>query len=138
MNSLSAIEIKISELEEKNIHPWDKTIEEFFGKDYVFTSIDSISIPPDFDIATIIPKLKASKGKLQNNVFNGISNDVTVSHINKLPFLDGNGEYDKSKQKDYINLLQMIKNIPKDELQDETKTGEHSKKILYEFLRIFN
>ena len=98
MNSLSAIEIKISELEEKNIHPWDKTIEQFFGKDYVFPSIDSISIPPDFDANTIIPKLKASKGKLQNNVFNGISNDVTVSHINKLPFLDDNGEYDKSKQ----------------------------------------
>lgn len=137
MNSLSAIDLKISELGEKNIHPWDKTVNDFFGEGYIFPSIDSISIPSDFDVETIIPRLKITKEKINRNVLEGLSKDVTLEEINKLPFLSNSGEYDKSKHRDYINLLQIISNIPKDELKIPEKSQEHSEKVLYEFLRIF-
>ena len=139
MESLSAVDLNIPEDVFTVKHPWDELVETMFGKDYEFPTFDAVVIPEGFNLTDAIPHVEHIGNKLQQNVFDSLSStELSDIHVlYKAPFINSEGQYDEQQHKNYVELLQMITNLPEDAFNDQIVANELSKKMVHRYVQIF-
>ena len=118
------------------VTPWEEVVQTNIGKECKVPSFDEVSIPEDFSpekTAIFFSKIKEKQHKqLCDALFSEYKNDL--GNIHKSQFLDSENKFDQSKFNTYIELVEMIRNLPDDM---EGKEAEVCKKIAYKFASIF-
>ena len=137
MEPLSSLDL--TELSTSTNTPWEEFVVNTFGSDYVCPAIDDVEVPDGFKSVDALSFVKKIGAEHNQSIMNCLSSttESDIKNIYQVPFQDKNGRFDENKFKGYIELVNMISNIPDTYFDGCPKVEEICNKILFSYTQIF-
>lgn len=115
------------------VHPYDRLKYSLYGDDFKFKTLDDIPAPVNFvpldNLQAVIEKSKQINEALLPLLNNSQGDDTTL-----FDQLTGSALLDNEKQKNHIEFVEMIRQMPTDISDD--KLTDYAKKILEQYLNL--
>jgi hypothetical protein len=102
------------------VHPFDRMKEEYFGTDYKFKSIDDLEEPDHLDCEECAEYFKLKSKELASTSVHNLTCCEEEKITTAFSFMSGDHLVsDCTKQKNYIEFIEMARNIPIDSINED-------------------
>lgn len=118
------------------LHPYERIKYDYFGPDHQFKNFEDLEDPREIDNQKCIEILKCSTDHLYTTTFHNLT--CCDEHKCQTAFTKMSGDSiveDHQRQKNYIEFMEMARNIPVDSITDDNCV-EIARKLLGYYTRI--
>jgi hypothetical protein len=117
-------------------HPYERLKYEYFGPDYKFKCLDDIEEPEKVPYERCMEFIKQKNNELMSTTFHNLTCNEEDTICTGFSFLSGDKFLpDYTRQKKYIEFLEMTRNIPLNSITDENYLSI-AKKLITEYVRV--
>jgi hypothetical protein len=120
-------------------HPYEQTLYKLFGEDYKnkqWKNIDEIQMPISLPIEKCTQKLSTDTSQIHNVMMHNLTCEKHFQLPTALDCLSGEEIIQNfDKQKEVIEFVEMVKNIPLESINPVTSIA-YTRKIINEYMRL--
>lgn len=121
------------------VHPYEQTLYKLYGKDYKkkeWKNIDKIHMPINLPIEECLEKLSGETCRIQSVMMHNLTCEKEFQLPTAFDFLSGeNIVQNIDKQKEVVEFVEMVKNIPLETIDPITSIA-YTRKIINEYMKL--